>query len=122
MRKYLVGAAMAFIGLIGLGAGGANAAPVSAAANAVPGLQAPATSLEKIDWRPRRYYRGPGRRVVIVRPWHRRPHYGVLIGGIALGAVLAGSYYYAHPAPPQPGLCWYWSSPARSHGYWDYCD
>jgi hypothetical protein len=61
-------------------------------------------------------------RVVVVRPWHRRPHYGTLIGGIALGTLLAASIYYARPEPPAPGLCWYWANPSRTRGYWDYCD
>jgi hypothetical protein len=61
-------------------------------------------------------------RVVIVRPWHRRPHYGTLIGGIALGTLLAASIYYARPEPPAPGLCWYWANPSHTRGYWDYCD
>lgn len=64
---------------------------------------------------------GP-RRVFVVRPWRTRPYYGTLIGGIALGSLLAASYYYSHPAPPGPGLCWYWSSPSHTRGYWDYCD
>jgi hypothetical protein len=45
-----------------------------------------------------------------------------LIGGIALGTLLAASIYYARPEPPAPGLCWYWANPSRTRGYWDYCD
>jgi len=64
------------------------------------------------------------------RGWHRgyhagyryrhRPHYGTIVGGIALGALLAGSAY-AYSRPPAPGLCWYWADPYERHGYWDYC-
>ena len=65
----------------------------------------------------------PGRRVWIVRPWHRRPYYGTaIVGGLALGTLLAAGAYYARPAPPAPGTCWYWSNPSRTRGYWDYCD
>lgn len=54
-----------------------------------------------------------------IRRWHRRPHYGVIIGGVTLGAILAASAYAA--SPPAPGLCWYWVDPTRTRGYWDYC-
>lgn len=66
-----------------------------------------------VRWHPRH---------LIVRPWYRRPYYGTIIGGIALGTVLAASSYYAYAsAPPAPGLCWYWSDDEESQGYWDYC-
>jgi hypothetical protein len=56
------------------------------------------------------------------RGWHRRPHYGRIIGGVALGTLLAGSAYYAYAgAPPAPGLCWYWADRYERQGYWDYC-
>ena len=60
--------------------------------------------------------------VVVVRPyrkWNRRPYYGTVIGGIALGTVLGAAAYSA--APPAPNLCWYWADPAQTQGYWDYC-
>lgn len=71
-------------------------------------------------YRPRGYARGP-RGHVGYRHWHRRPYYGTIIGGIALGALLAGSAYYAYSGPPAPGLCWYWADPYQRQGYWDYC-
>ncbi len=65
------------------------------------------------------------------RAWHRsyhpgfryshRPHYGRIVGGIALGALLAGSAYAYAQRPPAPGLCWYWADPYQRQGYWDYC-
>lgn len=59
---------------------------------------------------------------LVHRRWHRRPYYGTIIGGIAVGALLAGSAYYAYAgAPPAPGLCWYWADPYERRGYWDYC-
>ena len=60
--------------------------------------------------------------VVVVRPyrkWYKRPYYGTIIGGVALGTVLGAAAYAA--TPPAPNLCWYWADPARSQGYWDYC-
>lgn len=56
------------------------------------------------------------------RKWHRRPYYGYIIGGIALGSILAASYYYDYAyEPPAPGLCWFWADPSEQSGYWDYC-
>jgi hypothetical protein len=122
MKKCLVGAAMLLIALMGFVVTGTNAASLTPATTATYlTTDTSGTSVDKVEWRPRPYWGGP-RRVVVVRPWHRRPHYGLIVGGIAVGALLAGSYYYAHPAPPEPGMCWYWSSPSHSRGYWDYCD
>jgi hypothetical protein len=122
MKKYLVGAALLLAGLMGMFTVTATAAPVATWTKAsLFDVQAAPSQVEKAQWFPRRYYGGPPR-VVFVRPWYRRPHYGVLVGGIALGALLAGSYYYSHPYPPGPGLCWYWTSPSRVRGYWDYCE
>ena len=60
--------------------------------------------------------------VVVVRPyrkWYKRPYYGTVVGGIALGAILGAAAYSA--GPPAPNLCWYWANPAQTQGYWDYC-
>lgn len=62
------------------------------------------------------------KKVVVVRPyrkWYKRPYYGTVVGGIALGTVLGAAAYAA--TPPAPNLCWYWANPARTQGYWDYC-
>ena len=72
-------------------------------------------------YRPRGYARWHGHHLSH-RHWRRRPHYGRVVGGIALGALLAGGAYYAYSAgPPAPGLCWYWADPYERQGYWDYC-
>jgi hypothetical protein len=77
-------------------------------------------------------YRGPvahgpvvvGRPVarggVYVRPWVRRPYYGTVVAGVALGTmiVVAAS---VPPAAPAPNLCWYWADASNTQGYWDYC-
>jgi hypothetical protein len=40
------------------------------------------------------------KKVVVVRPWNRRPYYGTVIGGVALGTILgAAAYSAAAPAP-----------------------
>lgn len=64
---------------------------------------------------PRGVYRGPR---VYVRPWRRRPYYGRVVAGVALGTVFAATVV---PRAPASDLCWYWSNPAQTHGYWDYC-
>jgi hypothetical protein len=76
---------------------------------------------------PGRVY-GPGRvvggpRFVYgYRPWYRRPHFGTIIGGVALGTILTVAAVGAAPAvAPAPGLCWYWADEYQSQGYWDYC-
>jgi hypothetical protein len=53
-----------------------------------------------------------------VRPWARRAYYGTIIGGVALGTIIAAT---AIPAAPAPELCWYWANSAHTRGYWDYC-
>ena len=59
---------------------------------------------------------------LVVRRWYHRPYYGTILGGVAIGTILAASAYYAYAAePPAPGLCWFWADPDESQGYWDYC-
>ena len=62
------------------------------------------------------------KKVVVVRPyrkWNKRPYYGTVIGGVALGTILGAAAYSA--AAPAPGTCWYWADPSMTRGYWDYC-
>lgn len=60
-------------------------------------------------------------RVVVVRPWYSRPHYGTFVAGVALGTIIAVSAVGVVPYAPADNLCWYWTSPAKINGYWDYC-
>jgi hypothetical protein len=70
-------------------------------------------------WKPnKRIYVGPRGGRVYVRGWNRRPYYGTVIAGVALGTIIAAT---VAPRPPANNLCWYWTNPARTHGYWDYC-
>jgi hypothetical protein len=64
-------------------------------------------------WRGRPYW--------FARPWARRPYYGTVIAGVALGALVTVAVVGAVPPRPAPNLCWYWADPYRSRGYWDYC-
>jgi hypothetical protein len=61
----------------------------------------------------------PGR--IVVRPWRPRPHYGALVAGVALGALVTVAVVGSAPAAPASNVCWYWQDPARTQGYWDYC-
>jgi len=55
------------------------------------------------------------------RAWYRRPYFGTIVGGIALGTILTAAVVGVPPAAPAPGLCWYWADPSETTGYWDYC-
>jgi hypothetical protein len=59
-----------------------------------------------------------GAGVGVVRPWVRRPYFGTVVGGVALGTLIAVT---AVPPVPAPGLCWYWADASQAQGYWDYC-
>ncbi len=67
------------------------------------------------------YYRGGPGPGWGYRPWYRRPYYGTILGGIALGSIIAVTAYGMAPPRPRPDLCWYWSDRNQSRGYWDYC-
>lgn len=63
-------------------------------------------------------------RTVVVRPhrvWVRRPYYGTIIAGVALGTIIVATAPRVVPVAPAPNVCWYWSDPDMIHGYWDYC-
>jgi hypothetical protein len=62
---------------------------------------------------------GPGSRPV--RPWISRPYYGTIVGGVALGSIIAATAYGMAPTAPADGLCWFWANQELTQGYWDYC-
>ncbi len=47
-----------------------------------------------------RDWRGGGGRNWGVRAWHRRPNYGNIVAGIALGTIIAAAAANAAPEPP----------------------
>jgi hypothetical protein len=55
-----------------------------------------------------------------VRGWVARPYYGTIVGGVALGTMIAVTAS-AVPAAPASNLCWFWADSAQVNGYWDYC-
>lgn len=57
------------------------------------------------------------------RPYRWRPG-GAIVAGAAIGflsAAAVGTYYYTVPRPPRPDLCWYYTDPTRTSGFWDFC-
>jgi hypothetical protein len=58
----------------------------------------------------------------VFRPWRHRPHFGAIIAGVTLGAVVTAAVAGSPPPPPSPELCWYWSDREERFGYWDYCN
>jgi hypothetical protein len=55
-----------------------------------------------------------------VKRWNRRPHYGSVVAGVALGTIIGVAAAGVAP-PPRGNLCWYWSDLSKRSGYWDYC-
>ena len=64
-------------------------------------------------------YRGGAR---WARPgWYRWPTGGAIAAGAALGFVTAASAAAWAGATPGPGLCWYYTDPSQTQGFWDAC-
>jgi len=131
MRATIALAAAAVGGLVAVGATGATAGAPSAALPAARGdtaFTAPGEAAPQLAqyWRGRPYYYRPAPRAYIgpawgYRPWYRRPYYGTIIAGVALGTVIGVTAYGLAPVRPRPDLCWYWADEIQSRGYWDYC-
>ncbi len=130
MTAKTILAAGAFVGFLALGTTVASAAALTAGrtnAAADAFARENALTLQQVQYHGRGNYRGgpgyyrgggPGWGY---RPWYRRPYYGTIIGGIALGSIIAVTAYGIAPPRPRPDMCWYWSDRQQSRGYWDYC-
>jgi hypothetical protein len=46
---------------------------------------------------------------------------GAIAAGAAIGFVGAATAASWAGAPPGPGLCWYYTDPSRTNGFWDAC-
>ena len=64
----------------------------------------------------------------VVRPgygggvrWARRPAGGAIAAGAALGFVTAATAATWAGAAPAPGMCWYYTDPSRTQGFWNNC-
>ena len=56
------------------------------------------------------------------RPGHYRwPRGGAIAAGAAIGFVSAATAAAWAGAAPAPGMCWYYTDPSRTQGFWDYC-
>lgn len=53
--------------------------------------------------------------------WYRWGPGGAIAAGAAIGFVGAATAAAWAGAPPQPGLCWYYTDPSRTQGFWDAC-
>jgi hypothetical protein len=53
--------------------------------------------------------------------WYRWPAGGAIAAGAAIGFVAAASAAAYAGAPPAPGMCWYYTDPSRTQGFWDAC-
>jgi len=81
-----------------------------------------ATAIQPVQyWRGGPRWRWRGRPYWYSRPWVRRPYYGTIVAGVALGTLITVAAVGAVPRRPSPDVCWYWADPYRSRGYWDYC-
>lgn len=74
------------------------------------------------------------RRTTVVRPgyhgggvrwarpgWYRWPAGGAIAAGAAIGVVTAATAAAWAGAAPAAGMCWYYTDPSRTQGFWDYC-
>ena len=57
--------------------------------------------------------------VVEIRVVARRG--GAIAAGAAIGVVTAATAAAWAGAAPAPGMCWYYTDPSRTQGFWDYC-
>jgi len=53
--------------------------------------------------------------------WYRWPVGGAIAAGAAIGFVTAATAAAWAGAPPAEGMCWYYTDPTRTQGFWDYC-
>ena len=88
-----------------------------------------------VAYRSRTVVRGPAvRGAAVVRPgyggggvrWARTAAYGwprggAIAAGAAIGVVTAATAVAWAGAAPAPGMCWYYTDPSRTQGFWDYC-
>lgn len=107
-----------------LGLAAVTTSPFETAAAVVQGsarisTETPVLSVQHWHGGPPRVWRG--RPYWYARPWVRRPYYGRIVAGVALGTLITVAVVGAVPRRPAPDLCWYWADPYRNSGYWDYC-
>jgi hypothetical protein len=126
MKTNTIVAGLLGAGMLAFAAPASQAAVYAPSATAPRSLSAASGSIEPVQyWRGGPRY-GGGRYAApgaywYHRPWVRRPYYGRVIAGVALGTLIAVTAYGVVPRRPAPDLCWYWADPSQTRGYWDYC-
>jgi hypothetical protein len=53
--------------------------------------------------------------------WYGWPRGGAIAAGAAIGFVTAATAAAWAGPPPSAGMCWYYTDPSRTQGFWDYC-
>lgn len=53
--------------------------------------------------------------------WYGWPRGGAIAAGAAIGFVSAATAAAWAGAAPASGMCWYYTDPSRTQGFWDYC-
>ncbi len=53
--------------------------------------------------------------------WYGWPRGGAIAAGAAIGMVSAATAAAWAGAAPAAGMCWYYTDPSRTQGFWDYC-
>jgi hypothetical protein len=53
--------------------------------------------------------------------WYRWPRGGAIAAGAAIGFVTAATAVAWAGAAPASDMCWYYTDPSRTQGFWDYC-
>ncbi|WP_249168216.1 hypothetical protein [Bradyrhizobium elkanii] len=53
--------------------------------------------------------------------WYGWPVGGAVAAGAAIGFVTAATAAAWAGPPPATGMCWYYTDPSRTQGFWDYC-
>jgi hypothetical protein len=53
--------------------------------------------------------------------WYGWPRGGAIAAGAAIGVVTAATAAAWAGSAPAPGMCWYYTDPSRTQGFWDYC-
>lgn len=66
-------------------------------------------------------YRPAQRGVVVLAPRRYWRPGAAIAAGAAIGFVAGAAAVSLAGTPPQPGQCWYYTSPTRATGFWDVC-
>lgn len=67
-----------------------------------------------------RHHHRPGR-VVVVHPHRRWNRGGAIAAGAAIGFIAGASAVAIAGSPPRSGYCWFYTTPQRTTGFWDWC-